>query len=170
MVAPGSDPDSAARAELALNLTRDDRLAVQRALNNAGHDTRGIDGTFGSGTRRAIRAWQTGTGQTATGYLTAQQLGTLRDAARAGTAVPGTATPTGGASAADELRLNLSMVERTEVQSRLSALGYDPNGIDGKFGPGSRRAISQWQGDNGLAATGFLNADQLTRLRTQRRN
>ena len=73
-------------------------------------------------------------------------------------------------TAQDEARLNLGPVERTEVQSRLSALGYDPKGIDGRFGPGTRRAISAWQGDNGLAATGYLNADQLARLRDQRRN
>ena len=70
----------------------------------------------------------------------------------------------------DEARLDLGSIDRTEVQSRLSALGYDPNGIDGRFGPGTRRAISAWQGDNGLTATGYLNRDQLARLRSQRRN
>ena len=75
-----------------------------------------------------------------------------------------------GAEAADEAGLNLGAVERTEVQTRLAALGYDPRGIDGKFGPGTRRAISAWQGDNGLTATGYLDRDQLARLRSQRRN
>lgn len=155
--------DSAAQAELALNLTRADRMAVQRALTAAGHDTRGVDGVFGSGTRRAIAAWQAARGVAGTGYLTASQLETLK-----GGGVP-VVTPSGGATAADEAGLNLGPVERTEVQSRLSALGYNPRGIDGRFGPGTRAAIRAWQGDNGLAATGYLNAAQLQRLRGQRR-
>lgn len=171
---PGAPPpettDAAARAENMLNLTREDRIAVQQALVAAGYDTRGVDGTFGSGSRRAIRDWQAARGMAATGYLTAEQLRTLRSAG-AGTATGTTtgATPaTGGATEADEARLALGEIARVEVQARLSALGYDPKGVDGKFGSGVRAAISRWQGDNGLAATGYLNAEQLARLRAQR--
>lgn len=165
---PVSDAETAAQGELALNLTREDRVAVQQALVQAGHDTRGVDGTFGSGTRRAVRDWQTARGEAATGYLTGAQYSALRGGSSA-PAVP-VVTPGPGATAEDETRLALDAISRTEVQSRLSALGYDPNGIDGRFGSGTRRAISAWQGDNGLAATGYLNADQLARLRAQRRN
>ena len=171
---PGAPPaettDAAARAENMLDLTREDRIAVQQALVAAGYDTRGVDGTFGSGSRRAIRDWQAARGMAATGYLTAEQLRTLRSVG-AGTVAGGTtgATPaTGGATEADEARLALGEIARAEVQARLSALGYDPKGVDGKFGSGVRAAISRWQGDNGLAATGYLNAEQLARLRAQR--
>ena len=153
---------TAAQTEAALALSRADRIAVQRALTAAGYDTRGMDGIFGSGTRAAIRRWQTAQGLTASGYLTAAQVGTLKG----GQPV---VAPSGGATAADELHLNLGSVERAEVQTRLTNLGYDPRGIDGRFGAGTRTAIRAWQGDNGLAATGYLNADQLQRLRTQRR-
>ena len=64
--------------------------------------------------------------------------------------------------------LGLRLRRSAEGQARLSALGYDPKGVDGKFGSGVRAAISRWQGDNGLAATGYLNAEQLARLRAQR--
>lgn len=165
VVVPGVDADAAARTELALNLTREDRMAAQRGLVRAGHDTRGVDGAFGSGTRRAIRAWQVSRGEPATGYLTRAQFDVLKGSGGTAPVVVG-----GGATAADEAGLNLGAVERTEVQTRLAALGYDPRGIDGKFGPGTRRAISAWQGDNGLTATGYLNRDQLARLRSQRRN
>ncbi|SHM13336.1 Peptidoglycan-binding (PGRP) domain of peptidoglycan hydrolases-containing protein [Paracoccus solventivorans] len=175
---PGAPPpettDAAARAENMLNLTREDRIAVQQALVAAGYDTRGVDGTFGSGSRRAIRDWQAARGMAATGYLTAEQLRTLRSLG-AGTAAGGTTgtsttagTTTAGATQADEARLALGEIARAEVQARLSALGYDPKGVDGKFGSGVRAAISRWQGDNGLAATGYLNAEQLARLRAQR--
>lgn len=170
---PGAPPaettDAAARAENMLDLTREDRIAVQQALVAAGYDTRGVDGTFGSGSRRAIRDWQAARGMAATGYLTAEQLRSLRSVgAGTATGTTGTTTTTAGATEADELRLALGEIARAEVQARLSALGYDPRGVDGKFGSGARAAISRWQGDNGLAATGYLNAEQLARLRAQR--
>lgn len=170
---PGAPPpettDAAARAENMLNLTREDRIAVQQALVAAGYDTRGVDGTFGSGSRRAIRDWQAARGMAATGYLTAEQLRTLRSVgAGTATGTTGTTTTAAGATQADEARLALGEIARAEVQARLSALGYDPKGVDGKFGSGVRAAISRWQGDNGLAATGYLNAEQLARLRAQR--
>lgn len=177
-VPPAQSPAQAARAEVqaaegsgteaTLNLSLEDRRAIQSRLSVLGYDTRGVDGVFGSGTRRAIRDWQTAQGDAVTGYLTAAQVRTLRGGTSA-PAVP-VVTPGRGATAEDEARLDLGSIDRTEVQSRLSALGYDPNGIDGRFGPGTRRAISAWQGDNGLAATGYLNADQLSTLRAQRRN
>ena len=127
-----------------------------------------MDGQFGSGSRRAIRAWQTARGEPATGYLTRAQAEALRGAS------PGPADKApqdaAGASAVDEIRLNLSSVERVEVQTRLDALGYDTRGIDGAFGSGTRAAIRKWQGDNALPVTGFLNRDQLQQLRVRRRD
>lgn len=76
------DPVAAAEAaETALELSRTARQQIQRDLSLLGHDTRGIDGIFGPGTRRAIRAWQTAAGVTATGFLTGAQIVALRDTA-----------------------------------------------------------------------------------------
>ena len=54
-------------------LSKDDRRIVQRSLTAAGYDTRGVDGVFGKGTRRAIRNWQASNGYRATGRLTEAQ-------------------------------------------------------------------------------------------------
>ena len=56
-----------------LNLSREQRRAVQAGLTRRGFDTRGVDGSFGRGTRNAIAAWQQANDLTATGYLTANQ-------------------------------------------------------------------------------------------------
>ncbi|MCB2122670.1 MAG: peptidoglycan-binding protein, partial [Rhodobacteraceae bacterium] len=66
-----------------------------------------------------------------------------------------------------EEALALSRDRRREVQRNLSLLEFDPRGIDGLFGPGSRRAIAAWQKANRIEATGYLDADQLTRLQAQ---
>lgn len=66
-----------------------------------------------------------------------------------------------------ERDLALSRNDRRRVQEQLSLLGFDPNGIDGVFGAGSRAAIARWQTQNEQDGEGFLNAPSLKRLRLQ---
>lgn len=63
--------------------------------------------------------------------------------------------------------LGLSRDQRRAIQRQLSLLGFDPRGIDGLFGPGSRSAISAWQDRNGERVSGFLTRDQILRLQAQ---
>lgn len=79
---PVVDPLAEAEAvEAALGLSRAERQQIQRDLTLLDYSTRGIDGIFGPGTRGAIRDWQTAEGMSVTGFLTAPQIGILRDAA-----------------------------------------------------------------------------------------
>lgn len=66
-----------------------------------------------------------------------------------------------------EVQLNLSRGERAQVQRQLTLLTYDTRGIDGIFGPDTRTALTRWQRDNGLPASGYLNADMVARLKRQ---
>lgn len=68
-----------------------------------------------------------------------------------------------------ERDLSLSRIRKRQIQTWLQALGHDPRGIDGLFGPGSRRAIRGWQAANGLENHGWLDAPQLRRLGDQGR-
>lgn len=63
------DPEAAARAEAALDLSRRDRRELQRRLALAEHDPRLVDGIFGPATRAAIAAWQAAAGLPPTGFL-----------------------------------------------------------------------------------------------------
>lgn len=63
-------------------------------------------------------------------------------------------------STASETVLNLSAKDRSEAQARLKALGYDPGGATGKFGPGTRRALTNWQKTHDIPASGFLTKAQ----------
>lgn len=67
----------ARRAEDALSLTRDLRREIQRNLTILDYNTRGIDGIFGPGTRRAIANWQQVNGYSQTTYVTAEQINRL---------------------------------------------------------------------------------------------
>lgn len=66
-----------------------------------------------------------------------------------------------------ETDLALSRDARREVQRDLSLLGYNTRGIDGIFGRGTRGAVTAWQNDNGLKASGYLDTDQIARLDAQ---
>lgn len=69
----GTASGAPARAEAALNLSRQQRSAVQAGLTKRGFDTRGVDGVFGRGTRNAIAGWQRANDLNSTGYLTGAQ-------------------------------------------------------------------------------------------------
>ncbi len=122
----------------------EDALAAERALWEA---TRAID------TRYGYEA-----------YLRRYPEGIFAEAARR--ALDEGSDPVTSARAA-EAALGLSRERRRQVQRDLSLLDIDPRGIDGVFGPASRRAIATWQSRNGHAATGYIDAPQLAALSAQ---
>lgn len=63
-----------------------------------------------------------------------------------------------------EERLLLTRDERRAIQRDLTVLGHDTRGIDGLFGPATRRAITLWQGQSGAEQTGYLTRDQIFTL------
>ena len=64
----------------------------------------------------------------------------------------------------DEARLGMDRIGLQLVESQLSALGLDPGIVDGILDAASRGALRQYQNQNGLDATGFLNQLTLDRL------
>lgn len=68
-----------------------------------------------------------------------------------------------------EAALRLNRTRRQEIQRALALLGFDPRGIDGVFGPATRRAVAAWQEANRYEAHGYLDRDQLFLLQEQAR-
>lgn len=52
----------------------------------------------------------------------------------------------------------ISREQRIGAQTALARAGYDPGGIDGVVGAGTRRALKQWQLANGRIPDGYLTA------------
>ena len=77
-----------------------------------------------------------------------------------------TDTPQARAERAEQA-LDLSRDARREIQRDLTLLDFNTRGIDGIFGRGTRSAIQAWQTAQGIDATGYLNAEQITRLDAQ---
>ncbi len=66
-----------------------------------------------------------------------------------------------------EEALGLSRDARRAIQRNLTLLEFDPRGIDGIFGRGSRSAIAAWQRQNNFPATSFLTGNQIALLESQ---
>ncbi len=164
VIQPGAG--SAAQVEASLGLTRTQRATIQRQLTSLGYNTGVADGLWGSNTRNAIGRWQSANRATATGYVTAQQVRLIGQQAGSVT-VPTEPGDTASDARVEERLLGLTSSERREIQRRLTALGYRTGGVDGVFGPATRRALASWQSDEGLRATGYITADQLRELRRQ---
>jgi len=64
----------------------------------------------------------------------------------------------------DEL---LSFENKKSMQRKLTALGFDTKGVDGRIGPNSRKAIRAWQAANGLTADGYMEQRLFRRLMAQ---
>jgi len=67
----------------------------------------------------------------------------------------------------EEAALALNRNERRQIQRNLALLGFDPRGIDGVFGRGSRAAIAAWQRSAGHSDMGFLTRPQINALQRQ---
>lgn len=59
----------------------------------------------------------------------------------------------------------LTRDEVREVQTRLTALGFDTQSVDGMRGPNTTRALRAFQAKEGLVADGFLTVTMLDELR-----
>ena len=154
---------SAAQVEASLRLTRTQRIEIQRQLTKIGYNTGVADGLWGSRTRTAISGWQRANRKTQTGYVTATEVKLI--AAQAGSVTPAPVPDDGDGAALEERLLDLTIAERVDLQRRLIRLGYPANRTDGVFGPGTRRAIADWQADEGETVTGYLTADQVRLIR-----
>ena len=64
-----------------------------------------------------------------------------------------------------EKALGLNRAARFGVQRRLALAGFNPNGIDGVFGPKTRAAIADFQTARGFPATGYLELSVYSELK-----
>ncbi|MGF1624505.1 MAG: peptidoglycan-binding protein [Alphaproteobacteria bacterium] len=123
---------------------------AQEILTSLGYDPGPVDGEMGSKTRNAIQAFQNASGLTANGQLNAETMAALHGR----TAAPGSNQTIGQGD--PDLR---------EAQQLLVALGYGNLDIDGRMGPATTNALSEFQRAEGLNRNGRLTPATLERLR-----
>lgn len=99
------------------------------------------------------------------GYLDRYPQGLFAEQARQAIAAI-EAEPEREARLAEEA-LALDRDTRRRIQRELTLLEYQPRGIDGIFGPGTRAALRRFQEANGFPVTGYLDRLQIDRLGLQ---
>jgi peptidoglycan hydrolase-like protein with peptidoglycan-binding domain len=135
--------------------------ALQEALVRVGVGVRhGVDGYFGSATRASVKAWQNHKGLAVTGVVdeaTARSLNLPTGAT--------VSTASGSVSASNSLAAGARGRAVAELQLALINRGFVPTGgVDGIFGAATRNAVTQFQQQNGLSATGQADAATLRAL------
>ena len=117
---------------------------AQTELRRRGYTISAITGSANAETMAAVRAYQSDARLPVTGTINDELLQQLRTAK------------------ADSGAIYRAQVK--QVQAALNAAGYTAGPPDGALGPKSRAAISRYQSDNNLAATGEVNAELLASL------
>lgn len=135
-----------------------DVTRLQTLLTNAGFDTRGIDGVFGSNTQAALFDLQQAYGLPQTGSYdraTQQVLEGNR------LTLPSTTTRT-----FRTLQPGDRGVEVFDLQTRLRDLGFDPGPIDSIYGSQTQEAVRQYQLTfNIRPADGIASSETIASLR-----
>lgn len=143
---------------------------LQRRLKKLGHYGGGLDGDFGPGMERALRAFQRAEGLSVDGVAGAATLSRLEGSSipamhpagppDGGSVPEPTPTPTPTAT----LRRGSAGEEAKRLQEMLKSLGHYSGGIDGDFGPGTERALKAFQRAEGLSVDGVAGPATLARL------
>lgn len=134
--------------------SRDTVRAIQRQLKKRGFGSIPSDGVLRPVTRAAIMAFEHDNGLPLTGEANEDQLKRLLLGAPAVPAV----------GKAGEVRSPHAEAVIKLVQRHLGERGYRAGAADGRLSAQTVAAIRQFEGDQGLRATGRISADLLSRL------
>ena len=140
---------------------------LQNALKLLGFYTGGVDGKFGSGTKKAVMQFQRVNGLTVDGLAGTQTQKLLYSQVDSG--VSGGSSSSGSSSSGSSgftrtLRKGYTGADVIAVQQKLKELGFYSGSVDGVYGTGSIAAVKKFQQQNGLTADGLVGFRTYTAL------
>ncbi len=136
---------------------------VQKRLKNLGYYSGSVDGDYGSGTRKAVLAFQKRNGLKQTGDVNSATLTKLKSSG-AKKATSNSSSESGSSGGNGTCKPGDSGSAVRAVQKRLKKLGYYSGDIDGDYGNGTKTAVKAFQKRNGLSANGTVNSQTLSKL------
>ena len=115
---------------------------LQAALKALGHDPGPIDGDFGARTESAVKAFQQAREITADGIVGRVTWINIDEADQS----------------EPVLRMGSSGLPVRRLQARMSAVGFEMGGVDGRFGARTEQAVKQLQEQSKLGVDGVVGA------------
>ncbi|PYZ95343.1 N-acetylmuramoyl-L-alanine amidase [Salipaludibacillus keqinensis] len=126
---------------------------LQKQLNKAGYNTKGVDGNFGPATEAAVKKFQKDKKLTSDGIVGTKTRNALFNQKSVSPAKPSPSSP---AISQPTLRQGSRGAAVTELQKKLKSNGYKITSIDGVFGPETNSAIRKFQRDKKLTVDGVV--------------
>ena len=134
-----------------------DVASIQNKLKKAGFLSDKADGIYGDNTVKAVSAFQKKIGLPVTGNVDARTLSVLNRVIDKG-------NRSTGSQIEDELTLGDSGDRVIKLQNLLLLHGYNPGGVDGQFGNGTKQAVMKLQKKNSMPLTGVVDEGVWNRL------
>lgn len=116
---------------------------LQEALKALGFSPGKVDGLFGTATEKAVKAFQASVGIDVDGIVGRVTWINIDEADQS----------------EPVLREGSTGLPVRRVQSRMSAVGFDTGGVDGRFGPKTEAAVRQLQQQAGIEVDGIVGPD-----------
>jgi peptidoglycan hydrolase-like protein with peptidoglycan-binding domain len=113
---------------------------LQEALKALGHDPGPIDGIFGTTTEAAVKAFQQARGITTDGIVGKVTWINIDEADQS----------------EPVLKTGSTGLPVRRAQKRMSLVGYDVGGVDGRYGTSTEAAVKMLQQQRGLAVDGVV--------------
>lgn len=155
--APASTPTDGA---LSVGSRGDAVKSLQQKLIDLGYLSGSADGVFGEGTKKALMAFQSAKGLTASGIADSATLSALGS----GSTVTPDTTAAPAASESSLLKKGDKGDAVKALQQKLINLGYLTGSADGLFGESTKKAVMAFQTASGLKADGQAGSATLAAL------
>lgn len=138
---------------------------LQQALNSKGFNAGDVNGRWSERSRKAAEQYQRANGLEPTGTVTIELLNSL-GLGNLLTGQGGQASQGGSSSAAkaEGVPLHVSAAGVRQVQQALSQQGFNISSVDGEWGPGTQKAVRNFQRVNNMEQTGKLDTALIAAL------
>jgi len=113
---------------------------LQEALKTLGYNPGPVDGVFGATTEAAVKAFQQARGITADGIVGKITWINIDEADQS----------------EPVLKMGSTGLPVRRAQKRMSLVGYDMGGVDGRYGTGTEAAVKKLQQQRGLTVDGVV--------------
>lgn len=137
---------------------------LQKALNDLGYNAGTADGKFGTGTQKAVTAFQRANKLTADGKAGKKTLQAIEKKLGGSSGNSGSSGSSADEMPTRTLRNGCTGDDVKSVQNRLKALGYFTDKVDGKYDGGTAAAVKAFQKRNGLDADGVAGTKTYKKL------